>query len=87
MVVFLSVASFVAVLISNQEWMKVDPSTLGIAFTLLTQSVYVFQWTVRQVGCLVDALWLHTSYCLHLKYSPLPVTFHFLSSRLRRKIR
>ena len=49
MVVFLGVASFVAVLICNQEWMKVDPSTLGIAFTLLTQSVYVFQWTVRQV--------------------------------------
>jgi hypothetical protein len=48
MVIFLAIASFTAVVICDQEWMGMDSSVLGIALTLLIQSAYVLQWTVRQ---------------------------------------
>ena len=47
MVIFLTMAAFVSVVIVNEKWIE-DSSILGVAFTLLIQSAYMFQWTVRQ---------------------------------------
>lgn len=45
----LTTATFVSVLVYHQEWLVVDPATLGLALTLLIQmSNQNFPWVVRQ---------------------------------------
>jgi ATP-binding cassette subfamily C (CFTR/MRP) protein 4 len=39
-----SVASFLAVLVSERDWFKVDPVIFGLALSMLIQLGSIFQW-------------------------------------------
>jgi ATP-binding cassette subfamily C (CFTR/MRP) protein 4 len=50
MFIFLSISSFAAVIVQDQQWLNIDPGILGLALSLLIQLAGLFQWCIRQVG-------------------------------------
>lgn len=50
MFIFLSVASFAAVIVQDRAWLNIDPGILGLALSLLIQLAGLFQWCIRQVS-------------------------------------
>jgi ATP-binding cassette subfamily C (CFTR/MRP) protein 4 len=56
MFVFLSLASFLSVLVSNQGWFNVDPAILGLALSMLLQLAGLFQWAIRQSAEVVNLM-------------------------------
>jgi hypothetical protein len=54
MFIFLSIATFAAVIVQDQKWLSIDPGILGLALSLLIQLAGLFQWCIRQVRCLRD---------------------------------
>jgi ATP-binding cassette subfamily C (CFTR/MRP) protein 4 len=54
MFVFLAIASFLAVVVHQESWLKIDPSILGLALSMLIQLTALFQWTVRQSAEVVN---------------------------------
>lgn len=48
MFLFISTASFLAVLFNTQEWFEIDSAIFGLSLTMLLQLSGLFQWAVRQ---------------------------------------
>lgn len=51
-----SVASFLAVLLSEREWFNIDPVIFGLALSMLIQLGSIFQWTIRQSAEVVNQM-------------------------------
>jgi len=56
MFLFISVATFLAVLFNTQAWFPVDPSILGLSLSMLLQLSGLFQWAVRQSAEVVNLM-------------------------------
>jgi ATP-binding cassette subfamily C (CFTR/MRP) protein 4 len=56
MFIFLSLATFLAVLFNEKGWFKVDPSILGLALSMLLQLAGIFQWCIRQSAEVVNLM-------------------------------
>lgn len=56
MFVFLSVASFLAVLFNDQDWFELDAAILGLALTMILQLAGLFQWCIRQSAEVVNLM-------------------------------
>ena len=54
MFVFLSIASFTAVVVHQQAWFEIDPGILGLALSMLIQLSGLFQWCIRQSAEVVN---------------------------------
>jgi ATP-binding cassette, subfamily C (CFTR/MRP), member 4 len=54
--VFLAFSSFLAVLMQKLKWVSIEPSTLGLAFTMLLQLAGIFQWCIRQSAEVVNQM-------------------------------
>ena len=50
MFIFLAVASFVAVIVQDQDWLDIDPGVLGLALSMVMQLGTYFQHGIRQAG-------------------------------------
>mmetsp|Transcript_4521 Transcript_4521/g.10242 ORF Transcript_4521/g.10242 Transcript_4521/m.10242 type:complete len:1111 (+) Transcript_4521:249-3581(+) len=48
MFIFLTLASFSAVVVHQQAWFDIDPGILGLAISMLIQLSGLFQWCIRQ---------------------------------------
>jgi ATP-binding cassette, subfamily C (CFTR/MRP), member 4 len=53
---FLALASFLAVLVQDRGWFKVDPTILGLSLAMLLQLAGMFQWCVRQSAEVVNQM-------------------------------
>mmetsp|Transcript_6011 Transcript_6011/g.12890 ORF Transcript_6011/g.12890 Transcript_6011/m.12890 type:complete len:1360 (-) Transcript_6011:38-4117(-) len=76
MYVFLTVASFLAVIFNDQKWFTVEPTILGLALTMVIQLGGIFQWCIRQSAEVVN---LMVSVERVLAYSNLPPEADLLS--------
>jgi len=56
MFIFLTVASFAAVIVHQQEWFDIDPGILGLAISMLIQLSGLFQWCIRQSAEVVNMM-------------------------------
>ncbi len=56
MFVFLTVASFAAVIVHEQAWFDIDPGILGLAISMLIQLSGLFQWCIRQSAEVVNLM-------------------------------
>jgi ATP-binding cassette subfamily C (CFTR/MRP) protein 4 len=56
MFIFLTVASFAAVVVHQQAWMDIDPAILGLAISMLIQLSGLFQWCIRQSAEVVNMM-------------------------------
>lgn len=56
MFVFLTIASFAAVLVHEKEWLDIDPGILGLVISLLIQLSGLFQWCIRQSAEVVNQM-------------------------------
>jgi len=56
MVLFSSVATYLAVLFDQQGWFGVDPAVLGLSLTMLMQLAGLFQWCIRQSAEVVNLM-------------------------------
>jgi ATP-binding cassette, subfamily C (CFTR/MRP), member 4 len=55
-VALLALACFLAVLLNDQRWLNVNPSTLGLSLTLLLQMSGLLQWFTRQSSELINQM-------------------------------
>jgi len=56
MYLFISSATFLAVIFNSQAWFEVDPAILGLSLTMLLQLSGLFQWAVRQSAEVVNLM-------------------------------
>ncbi len=56
MFIFLTIASFAAVVVHQENWFKIDPGILGLAVSLLIQLSGLFQWCIRQSAEVVNQM-------------------------------
>lgn len=56
MFVFLTIASFAAVVVHQEAWFKIDPGILGLALSMLIQLSGLFQWCIRQSAEVVNQM-------------------------------
>eukprot|EP00804_Cyclotella_cryptica_P025547 CCRYP_002799-RD/>CCRYP_002799-RD protein AED:0.04 eAED:0.04 QI:9542/1/0.92/1/0.58/0.38/13/0/494 len=56
MFIFLSIATFAAVIVQDQKWLNIDPGILGLALSLLIQLAGLFQWCIRQSAEVVNQM-------------------------------
>lgn len=56
MFLFISCATFLAVVFNTQEVLSVDPAILGLSLTMLLQLSGLFQWAVRQSAEVVNLM-------------------------------
>ena len=56
MFVFLTVATFTAVVAHQQRWIDVEPGILGLAISMLIQLAGLFQWCIRQSAEVVNLM-------------------------------
>lgn len=74
----LATASLLAVVFNHQRWLRVDPSVLGLALTLLIQiSTTNFPWIVRQSAEIVNQMTSverEREYAMQEPEAPLSVT-------------
>lgn len=56
MFIFLTIASFAAVIVHQENWFKIDPGILGLAVSLLIQLSGLFQWCIRQSAEVVNQM-------------------------------
>ena len=56
MFLFISCATFLAVIFNTQNLLSVDPAILGLALTMLLQLSGLFQWAVRQSAEVVNLM-------------------------------
>mmetsp|Transcript_12086 Transcript_12086/g.24989 ORF Transcript_12086/g.24989 Transcript_12086/m.24989 type:complete len:1226 (-) Transcript_12086:4883-8560(-) len=53
---FMATVSFMAVLVQNEGWFKVDPAILGLSISMLIYLSGVFQWCIRQSAEVVNQM-------------------------------
>ena len=56
MFIFLTIASFAAVVVHQANWFRIDPGILGLAVSLLIQLSGLFQWCIRQSAEVVNQM-------------------------------
>jgi len=56
MFIFLTIASFAAVIVQQQAWFEIDPGILGLAISMLIQLSGLFQWCIRQSAEVVNQM-------------------------------
>jgi len=56
MFIFLTIASFAAVIVHQENLFKIDPGILGLAVSLLIQLSGLFQWCIRQSAEVVNQM-------------------------------
>jgi ABC-type multidrug transport system fused ATPase/permease subunit len=56
MFIFLSVASFAAVIVQERQLLSISPGILGLALSLLIQLAGLFQWCIRQSAEVVNQM-------------------------------
>ena len=56
MFVFLTVATYTAVIAHQQRWIDVEPGILGLAISMLIQLAGLFQWCIRQSAEVVNLM-------------------------------
>ena len=53
-VMFLTVVSFLSVLVHNEGWFDIDPAILGLSLSMLNMLSNVFQYCIRQTAEVVN---------------------------------